>query len=246
MPIANQLTEYLFKAKKFTEEDDKPLDAFKRITCVSGGLTLFVHGIKKKKFTYSMSGASLLLMGITGFSPFHYFKGLFKGDSGQPIEITTTLTVNKPQKEVYNYWRKLENLPDFMTHLASVKEIDERKSRWKAEWGDTLLSWEATIVKDIVNKSLAWRSLPSSEIKTFGEVNFKPAPGKRGTEVHLKLNYEPMAGPAGKAVAKLMTMPLEKQIRDDLRNFKRVLETGQRPLETSRVSGRSDSQSSAA
>jgi uncharacterized membrane protein len=241
MELTNRLTDYLFQAKKYTEEEPRPLNAMTRISCLSGGLTLLYQGIKTKKLTLGISGSSLVILGITGYSPMHMLRGLVTGSSGEPIEVSTSMTVNKPRKEVYSYWRNLENLPDFMSHIAQVKNIDDRKSRWKAQWGDTILSWEASIVKDIVNESLAWRSLPSSEIKTFGEIDFKTAPGRRGTEVHLKINYEPMAGPAGKAVAKLITPVLARQIKEDLRNFKRVLETGQRPVEGPQTSGREDS-----
>lgn len=245
MKIANQLIEYFFKTKKYAEQDTQQMDALKRISSFSGGLALLYQGIKTRKLTFGLSGGSLLIMGITGYSPIHLFRGLVSGSSGKPIEVTTTLTINRAPNQVYAYWRKLENLPDFMTHIASVKELDERKSRWRAQWGDSLLSWEASITKDIVNESLAWRSLPSSEIKTYGEVNFKTAPGKRGTEVHVKIGYEPMAGPAGKAVAKLMTPVLERQIKEDVRNFKRVLETGQRPVEGPMTSGRNEESSAA-
>ncbi|MFD0787308.1 cyclase, partial [Micromonospora azadirachtae] len=57
-------------------------------------------------------------------------------------------------------------------------------------------------------------------------VRFVPAPGERGTEVRVQLGYAPPAGALGRAVAKLFGEEPEQQVRDDLRRFKQVLETG--------------------
>jgi uncharacterized membrane protein len=54
-----------------------------------------------------------------------------------------------------------------------------------------------------------------------------PAPGDRGTEIHVELSYDPPAGAAGALVAKLFGEEPGQQVRDDLRRFKQVVETGE-------------------
>jgi uncharacterized membrane protein len=58
-------------------------------------------------------------------------------------------------------------------------------------------------------------------------VRFAPAPGDRGTEVRVALNYDPPGGALGKAVAALFGEEPGQQVRDDLRALKQVLEIGE-------------------
>jgi len=58
-------------------------------------------------------------------------------------------------------------------------------------------------------------------------VRFLRAPADGGTEVHVDLHYEPPAGRAGAAIAKLFGEEPELQLASDLRRFKQVLETGE-------------------
>jgi uncharacterized membrane protein len=60
-------------------------------------------------------------------------------------------------------------------------------------------------------------------------VSFRRAPGDRGTEVHVDLDRSAPGGKLGEAVQKLRgSEPLAK-VKDDLRRFKQVVETGEVP-----------------
>jgi uncharacterized membrane protein len=61
-------------------------------------------------------------------------------------------------------------------------------------------------------------------------VRFAPAPGDRGTEIHVDLERSTPGGKLGEAVQKLLgTEPLAK-VKDDLRRFKQHVETGIIPV----------------
>jgi uncharacterized membrane protein len=144
------------------------------------------------------------------------------------IEVRTAVTVNRSPAEAYRYWRDLENLPRFMSHLESVRTDDLRRTHWVARGpAGRLVEWDAEIVEDQPNRRLAWRSLPGARVPNAGRVRFEPAPGDRGTEVRVHLRYAPPAGALGRAVAKLFGEEPEQQVRDDLRRFKQVLEAGE-------------------
>ncbi|MGC1211495.1 MAG: SRPBCC family protein, partial [Micromonospora sp.] len=143
------------------------------------------------------------------------------------IRMELAVTVNTPASEAYRCWRDVENLPRFMTHLESVRSRDLRRSHWTARGpAGRSIEWDAEIVDDKPNRSIAWRSSPGTRVPNAGRVNFVPLPGDRGTEVRVQLGYAPPAGPLGRAVAKLFGEEPEQQVRDDLRRFKQVLETG--------------------
>ena len=60
-------------------------------------------------------------------------------------------------------------------------------------------------------------------------VTFKPAPGDRGTEIHVDLAKSAPGGKLGETVQKLTgSEPLAK-IKDGLRHFKQFVETGEVP-----------------
>ena len=77
------------------------------------------------------------------------------------------------------------------------------------------------------NEIIAWQSIEGSDVYHRGSVRFREAPGGRGTEIHVRLRYDPPAGRLGAAVAKLFHREPGQEIADDLRGFKQVMETGE-------------------
>jgi uncharacterized membrane protein len=142
--------------------------------------------------------------------------------------VARAITIRKSPKEIYAFWRNFENLPQFMYHLESVQVRGSGLSHWTAKApGGTTVEWDAETVEDVPNERIAWRSLPESDITNSGSVEFRPAPGSRGTEVHVQIHYDPPAGKLGQLVAKLFGEEPEQQVADDLRRLKQVLEVGE-------------------
>jgi uncharacterized membrane protein len=153
------------------------------------------------------------------------------------ITVERSTTVMRPREEVYAFWRDLENLPRFMHHLEHVEATTPGRSRWTANAPGGSVEWDAEITEDTPNERLSWRSLPGAEVENSGSVSFVDAPGDRGTEVHVSLAYDPPAGAAGAKVAKLFGEEPSQQIRDDLRRFKQVMETGEVVLSDGSLGG---------
>ena len=149
-------------------------------------------------------------------------------EAARGVQVRRAITVNRTPEEVYQFWRNFENLPQFMAHLDSVRVLDERRSHWiaKAPAGSKA-EWEAEIVEDIPNQRIVWRTLPGSEIPNEGSVRFIPAPGNRGTEIHVELRYSPPGGRVAATLAKLFGAEPGQQVAGDLRRFKQVMELGE-------------------
>jgi len=194
---------------------------------LSSGLgNLTSHPIKGLLRT--LVGGALLYRGVSGHCPVYASMGKTKGVSHtQAINIRTGLIVNKPKDEVYAFWRKLENLPLFMKHLASVTEIDQKHSHWEADvpGGVGRIKWNAEIVKEEDGQMIGWQSIPNSTINNAGKVTFKEALGGQGTELEVVISYHPPAGELGAGIAKSLNPVLEKMIRQDIMNFKDYIET---------------------
>jgi uncharacterized membrane protein len=144
----------------------------------------------------------------------------------QPIHVVRSITINREPELVYQFWRKLENLPTFMAHLESVEDQGET-SLWRAKApAGTTVEWRAEITIDRPGETIAWRSLEGATVPNRGVVCFKTAPGGRGTELIVELKYEPPGGAIASAIAKLFGEEPGQQIAGDLRRLKQVLETG--------------------
>ena len=143
-----------------------------------------------------------------------------------PRIVKATITVNSAREDVYRFWHDLQNLPRFMAHLESVQVMDGR-SHWKAAGpAGRTVEWDAETVEDRPNEVIAWRSLPGTRVANAGTVRFAPAPGDRGTEVTVELRYDPPGGALGATAAKLFGEEPLRQVNDDLRRFKQLVETG--------------------
>jgi uncharacterized membrane protein len=146
---------------------------------------------------------------------------------GQGVKVEESVTINRPVLEVYRFWRNFENLPRFMDHLESVTVIDDARSHWVAKGpAGTKVEWDAVIHNEVDDELIAWRSLPGAEVNNAGSVHFTPTPDGTGTDVRVVLSYEPPAGMVGVAVAKLLGEEPSKQVADDLRRFKQVMDSG--------------------
>jgi uncharacterized membrane protein len=158
---------------------------------------------------------------------------------GQGIKVEQSVTINRPVIEVYRFWRNFENLPRFMDHLESVTVRDETHSHWVAKGpAGTRVEWDAVIHNEVDDELIAWRSLPGSEINNAGSVHFTPTANGSGTEVRVVLSYEPPAGRVGAAFAKLLGEEPSKQIEEDLRRFKQVMDSGEVAAGSRSYSGR--------
>lgn len=152
----------------------------------------------------------------------------------------TAMTINKDRDELYRFWRDLENLPRFMNQIESVHRSGERESHWVARGpAGVRLEWDAETVDDRPGERISWRSLPGSRVESRGTVEFEEAPSGQGTEVRLRMEYRPPAGVAGALAAKLIGQEPEQQMREDLRRFKRLMETGEIPTTEGQPSARS-------
>lgn len=176
------------------------------------------------------TAATLAVLGITGLDVYAAARtGKQQHGKGKPgpLVLRASTTINKDPDEVYRFWRDFENLPTFMLHLREVSEESDGTTRWVANAPiRRKVSWRAEITGDEPGRRISWKSLKGADIDNSGTVHFAPAPGDRGTEVRVVLHYDVPGGRIGRLVAKLLGEDPEQQVRDDLRRFKQVMETG--------------------
>ncbi len=201
---------------------------------ILGGSALAVYGLSRK----SLSGAALAAVGAFGAVAAIRRRAMYP----TTIHVQKTFTIDRPAEELYNYWHHFENLPRFMKHLKSVTLKDERHSHWVAQGPAGIpVEWDAELLDDRPGEYLVWRSLPGAAISNRGSVEFRPATNGSGTEVTVALTYHNPVGKVGAAFAKMLGREPEQQVREDLRRFKSLMETGEIPTVVGQPSGRRSS-----
>ena len=220
-----------------------------------GGAALTAYAIKQLKdrspsgAALAAAGTALIYRGATGHCHLYAAAGIntaadeddtkraLAGPRG--VNVEDSVTINASPEELYVFWRNFELLPRFMAHLVEVRQIDVRRSHWvaKAPAGRTV-EWDAEIINEVPGDLIGWRTLPGSDVVSAGSVHFKAAPGSRGCEVRVRLQYDPPAGKVGATIAWMLGHDPARAIHEDLRRFKQLMETGEVPTTKGQPRGR--------
>jgi uncharacterized membrane protein len=210
-----------------------------RWVSMGAGAGMVAYGLTRGRlagWTLAGLGALLVRRGMTSHCDVYQAFGLNTAGTGEDtrqalggtagVIVEESVTINRPISELYRFWRNLENLPRFMSHLESVERITDTLSRWRAKGpAGTTLEWNAEIINEVPDKVIGWRSIEGSDVVSAGSVHFDEAGG--GTLVRVRLQYSPPGGKVGDAVARLLGADASTQIRKDLQTFKQLVEAGE-------------------
>jgi uncharacterized membrane protein len=209
----------------------------RRLSMLGGGAML-LYGFWRGSFggmLMAAVGGVLAYRGATGHCRVYKALGINSAEResapseeyfARGVHVEASEVIPRSPAELFRFWRALENLPRFMHHLKSVQVMDKKHSRWvaKAPAGFSV-QWDAEIINEEQDSLLAWRSAGGADVDNAGSVSFVPVPGDNGTEVRVVLDYIPPAGKLGAIVAKIFGEDPQRQICDDLRRFKALMET---------------------
>jgi uncharacterized membrane protein len=207
------------------------------------GVSLAAYGLSRRRpsgWMLAGLGALLAQRGYSGHCHTYQLLGVNTAGTGQDtrralggpggVIVEESVTINQPIELLYRFWRNLENLPRFMRHLESVGRITDPLSRWRAKApAGATVEWNAEIINEVPNQVIGWRSIEGSDVVSAGSVNFDDAGPGRGTRVRVRLQYSPPGGKVGAAVARLLGRDPGSEIREDLRQFKQIVEGGEVP-----------------
>ena len=210
---------------------DSVLDRRDRLATALGGAALVVWGARKLTAERHAMGAALATTGaglIWRSTRSDNTRVRLSGSRGTHVE--ESFAINRSPQDLYEFWRTLELLPLVMPQLQSVEAVGRRRSHWVAKgparWP---IEWYADIINEIPNELIAWRTIEGSDLVCAGSIHFDAGPPGRGTMVRVKLQYDPPGGTLGAAVAWAFGGDPSTVIREGLRRFKQLMETGEIP-----------------
>ncbi|MGG6268185.1 SRPBCC family protein [Leptolyngbya sp. AN03gr2] len=217
--------------KTINSSEQQPMTDTEKWASIVGGSAMVLMGLQQRSLRgvlTAIAGGGLAYHGATAEKSLTE-KVTDAVGLNKAMKVEKTVTINKSPEELYNYWHNFENLPTFMKHVKSITVSEGgKRSHWvaNAPLGQEV-EWDAEVIKDEPNRLIAWASLENADVDNSGFVRFTPAPGDRGTEVKVVMEYEIVGGRLTAALAKLFGEEPEQQVGDELRRFKQLMEAGE-------------------
>jgi len=194
-----------------------------RLLSSVGGSLLTLYGLRRSGIAKPVLSTAGLLLAARGMTNMDTSSLLGLGTAGNGIRVQKTINVNAPIDEVYRFWHNFENFPLFMDHVKEVL-VQNGISDWKvAGPAGSSMEFQSHITRDIPNESIAWETIPDSQIQHTGVVRFEEN-WDGGTRVTVQMTYMPPAGIVGHKVAELFGVDPRQAMQEDLSRLKVLLE----------------------
>jgi len=147
-------------------------------------------------------------------------KGGKGGRATKSTNILETIDVGVPIDVAYNQWTEFGEFPSFMKKVEKAEAADDTKIEWKAQIFLSHRTWEATILEQVPDERIVWRS-KGEKGHVDGAVTFHEL-GPNLTRIMVVLEYYPQGlfektGNLWRAQG--------RRARADLRHFKRHVMT---------------------
>ena len=151
--------------------------------------------------------------------------------------VHESVEVQAPVGDVFAYWSNFENVPNFMQNIEEVRMTEEDTSHWRVKGPlGKCVEFDAKTTEMDPNRGNG-RNTVAGQVMTSGEVRVEEILPDR-TRVEVTMNYaDPPGGKVGEVVAEAILNP-ERIMREDLQNFSRIVERGERGSMESQTPGR--------
>ena len=140
-----------------------------------------------------------------------------KGASMATIE--QSMDVEVPIETAYNQWTQFEQFPQFMEGVEEIRQLDDRRLHWVADFGGSRHEWEAEITEQSPEERVAWRNTDGKD--NAGVVTFHKLADDK-TRVMVQMDWVP-EGIKEKLGDKLGVA--DRRVKGDLERFKELIES---------------------
>jgi hypothetical protein len=168
-----------------------------------GGPGLFSALKGPKKDGHGVLAGTAALAGKVGATvgrPVHRIKEALSGNGGnggngergQQTKVTNIveeIDIGAPVRVCYDQWTRFTDFPTFMKKVENVEQESDEKLSWKAQVLWSHRTWESTIVEQVPDQRIVWRSTGDKGY-VDGAVTFHELAPEM-TRVILVLEYHP-------------------------------------------------------
>jgi uncharacterized membrane protein len=143
---------------------------------VVGAGALLHRGVTRHCYVYQAMGVSSEGVGLAR-----------RTEEARPAR---TITIEKPAEELYRAWRDPKHVSELMLDFAEIEGLGSGRWRWRAKLPmSKSVEWTTTTIEDKPNERIAWKTDADAPFTHEGSVQFRRAPGDRGTEVTLTMGF---------------------------------------------------------
>jgi membrane protein len=132
--------------------------------------------------------------------------------------IICAVDVDRPTREIYERWRRIDELPRILRNVVAIERLDDRTTRWTVRIAKEQRELDAVVTEEVPELRVAWqgRGTPNQA----GVITFHRLTPTR-SRMTVQLDWEP-AGLFDRVGDKLGLV--ERAVRSDLEAFKAHVE----------------------
>ena len=132
--------------------------------------------------------------------------------------IEQSIDVEAPIRAVYDQWTQFEEFPQFMDGVEQIRQLDDRRLHWTAEFGGSRHEWDAEITEQLPDERVAWKNIDGKD--NAGVVTFHRLSDER-TRVMVQMDWTP------EGIKEKLGSALnfdDRRVQGDLTRFKELVE----------------------
>jgi uncharacterized membrane protein len=139
------------------------------------------------------------------------------------------VTIGRPADELRTLWLEPDAQSRIWSHFADVTASPDGTTDWVAHGpASGAYRWRMQMDASAAD-ALRWTSLDGADVANRGSLRFRPAPGDRGTQLHLDVRFDPPGGIVGEAASKLFHIVPREIVLTALYRFRALALTGEIP-----------------
>ena len=221
--------------------DARNVGPYERWLSLGAGGLLAAAAIKRRDLAglaAALGAAELLYRAVTGYCPVYGALGMTTSAKtgshnpeasvpyGRGVRVEESIAVSRLASETLPLLAQTRHASAIHAARRRGYRSNRRRSRWRVRAPiGSRVTWEAEIINDVPGRLIGWRSLPGAAIHHAGSVHFDQRDGM--TEVRVVLEYAPPARYVGASVARILGEEPQRQVAEDLRRFKAIVDRGE-------------------
>ncbi|GAA3222372.1 SRPBCC family protein [Nonomuraea helvata] len=202
-----------------------------RFLAGTGAAALWIFaGRFPRAVAWPLRGAAIMLGARSATNlPLRRLTGINAGR--RAVDVTRAVTIAAPPEQI---WELLSDYSIFARIMPDVREVrrsvDGTKSHWEIRGPmGRPIRFDAVETSRQEGSHITWKSADGQLIAHTGEVRLAPEQGGR-TRLQVQLTYNPVAGAAGHAIARLLGADPGTRLKEDLLRLKSCIEGQQQPV----------------
>jgi uncharacterized membrane protein len=144
------------------------------------------------------------------------------------ILVEKSIVVDAPVEQVFAYWRNLENLPQWMSHVREVRALGGDRYHWMVDGPAGMpVEWDSELLNYEENREMTWHSVGDSQVDNVAACASRKSATGRASTCSCAIR-RPGVSRATWSRAAFGTDP-KSEMDDDLARMKTAIETGHPP-----------------